>query len=138
MHVEAVPPLGVFVEPGIHPDATASAHARDSSLSNARLISPSWVEAATNVRPHVRRIPRSTFPKPPQADSARDSHRRPLGPLNLKPRLLGAEALRPALFRSAAAIGRCMNRFPKRARRAFYLNPLLRVGGGGGWRGFPV
>lgn len=48
--------------------------------------------------------------------------RRLVGPLNLKPRLqLGAAALRPALFRSPAAIDGRMNCVPKRARRAFLL-----------------
>lgn len=48
--------------------------------------------------------------------------RRLVGPLNLKPRLqLGAAVLRPALFRSPAAIDGRMNCVPKRARRAFLL-----------------
>lgn len=52
------------------------------------------------------------------------------GPLNLKPRLqLGVTTLRPALFRSAAAIDGRMNCVPKREYRAFYLNKMLRMGG---------
>ena len=58
--------------------------------------------------------------------------RRLVGPLNLKPRLqLGAAVLRPALFRSPAAIDGRMNCVPKQACCAFYLNQMLRVGGMG-------